>query len=1159
MDDFPDLVGIDLDRVSAAVGWLAYERGEVYARGRVLKLDWDRVAATLTGKVAGRGAMYRTEALFEPGRPDGPVFLEGDCSCPVGHNCKHVAAIVLAAVQSAANHRRAPEAAGWERSLQALLGSSSGTATAGAVVPMAIEVSLKTAPDRPVALQARPMRAGKRGWVHDNLSWAALDSWRAAEARLHPDHVLLFRELYALHLAKNASRRSYYASNADHTIDLARLDAVVWSLLDEAAELGIPLLHGGPGAGEIDTSDRAEVRIDVTVDGGGDLLVTPTVALVGPNHEVATGGLVAAGRANEGSSHEAATGGLGELALANEGPNHEVATGGLGELALAGAGQGREVPAGGFVALGFLGVRCHGVVYTERAALDFAGDPQLCRWRLARLVTPAPPAFRDVARPWVPVRVPADAADRFRGDIWPRLRHLAPTVSSDGSFVPPEIEGPTLVLQAHHGAGHRLDLAWEWAYTVAGSPHRAGLADDPGVDGYRDLAAERSLVDGLAADLRGHGLIGPAGLRPQATLTGLDTLRFTTEALPWLGGVPDVRVEETGEPAAFREVGDSLVVGIAADDVPGERDWFDLGISIRVEGRELPFAEVFTALAAGATHLLQPDGAYFSLEKPALRTLKSLIEEARALQDAPPGELRISRFQAGLWDDLRQLGVVDRQAEAWERQVAGLLDLGSVELGPGATATEVPSSVTAQLRPYQSDGFGWLSFLWRHRLGGILADDMGLGKTLQTLAMIAHAREREPDLGPFLVVAPTSVVPNWAAEAARFVPGLATRAVGDTLARSGRSLDELVDGAHVVVTSYTLFRMDFEAYATVGWSGLVLDEAQQVKNHNAKTHRCARELSAPFKLAITGTPMENRLMELWALLSITAPGLFPRPERFAEVYAKPIEQNGDVELLAQLRQRIKPLVKRRTKEMVAADLPPKQEYVLEVDLAPAHRKIYQTHLQRERQKVLGLLDDYDRNRFTILRSLTLLRQLSLHPALGSAGEGSSTAPSAKIETLVEHLGEVIDGGHRALVFSQFTGFLGLVRERLDRDGVEYCYLDGKTRHREGVLRTFKEGTAPVFLISLKAGSVGLNLTEADYCFLLDPWWNPATEAQAVDRTHRIGQTRNVMVYRLIARDTIEEKVLALKQRKAELFAGVMDDGELFGGGLDVEDVRSLFT
>ncbi|MGH3304209.1 MAG: DEAD/DEAH box helicase, partial [Streptosporangiaceae bacterium] len=341
------------------------------------------------------------------------------------------------------------------------------------------------------------------------------------------------------------------------------------------------------------------------------------------------------------------------------------------------------------------------------------------------------------------------------------------------------------------------------------------------------------------------------------------------------------------------------------------------------------------------------------------------------------------------------------------------------------------------------------------------------------------------------------------------------------------------------------------------WSGLILDEAQSVKNHQSRIYQCARRLPAPVKLAITGTPMENNLMELWSLLSVAAPGLFPSPTKFQEYYARPIERRGQTELLTQLRRRIKPLVKRRTKEQVAADLPAKQEQVLEVELHPRHRKLYQTHLQRERQKVLGLIGDMNANRFTILRSLTLLRQLSLHAGL--VDPAHEDLPCAKIDALLGQLAEVVGGGHRALVFSQFTGFLGRVRARLEEAGIEYCYLDGSTRDRGSVVERFKAGAAPVFLISLKAGGFGLNLTEADYCFLLDPWWNPATEAQAVDRTHRIGQTRNVVAYRLISKDTIEEKVMALKTRKAELFASVMDSGNAFGGSLDAEDIRGLFA
>ncbi|MBC7403544.1 MAG: DEAD/DEAH box helicase, partial [Microbacteriaceae bacterium] len=311
--------------------------------------------------------------------------------------------------------------------------------------------------------------------------------------------------------------------------------------------------------------------------------------------------------------------------------------------------------------------------------------------------------------------------------------------------------------------------------------------------------------------------------------------------------------------------------------------------------------------------------------------------------------------------------------------------------------------------------------------------------------------------------------------------------------------------------------------------------------------------------------------DLWALFAITAPGLFASGRRFAEEYVRPISAGGAAgnsagdsagdsaqnaaALIAKLRRRIRPLMMRRTKELVASELPAKQEQILRVELAPRHRKLYDIVLQKERQKLLGLIDDLDRNRFIVFRSLTLLRMLSLDASL--VDEAHADIPSSKLDALFEQLDDVVTEGHRALIFSQFTSFLRKAAGRLDAAGIAYEYLDGSTLHRADVIARFKSGDAPVFLISLKAGGFGLNLTEADYVFLLDPWWNPATEAQAVDRTHRIGQTRPVNVYRLVATGTIEEKVMALRDRKAKLFDAVMDDDAVFSTALTADDIRGL--
>ncbi len=1099
----PVLVDIDRATLASAAGAESYARGLAYLRdGAVLRALWNQQAAALVGTVRGQyQSSYTVTARFAA---DGGSyrFVRGECSCPVAFNCKHVVALALslAGPAGAGSGAGAREAAGpkqWERSLASLVESGRpGPAAGTGSTPLAIELTLSAPhhpprghpgwPDPVRRLLARLVRPGRNGWIAGGVSWSQLSTLHYS-GEYHAAQVRLLREVYALY--RSGREQFAYPYGEDRTIDLAAFDSAhLWPLLDEAGAIGLSLVHPRRQLGPVGRYEHAELCLDVTAS-AGKLTVTPVIFADG-------------------------------------------------------------APAGD-VPVAFIGEDGHGVACTGAAEAG-RGDPGGWPLRIARLARPVPPALQRLALAERSVEVPATGQARFREEFYPALRQLATVISTDGSFTPPAIPDPTLVLHAAYGAGHELELRWEWAYEVGDSGRRAPLSP-AGDTGYRDLAAEQRILTGLGAGLERFGLRQPDPLQPllpRARLTGMDTMRFSTEVLPLLGGQPGVAVEISGSPADYREAGDSLQIAVSASGAAEETDWFDLGISITVEGRAVPFTDVFVALATDQPQLLLADGAYFSLDKPGLQALRRLIDEARALQDRPDGPLRISRFQAGLWEELAALAIVESQAAAWQQQVSGLLALGSA--GPPPP----PASLAAELRPYQADGYGWLAFLWQHRLGGILADDMGLGKTLQCLALVCHARQAGPGAAPFLIVAPTSVVSNWLSEAARFAPGLAVVGIGDTLRKRGQDLGAAIAGADVVVTSYTLFRLDFGAYAAVEWSGLLLDEAQFVKNHQSKAYQCARKLPAPFKLAITGTPMENNLMELWSLLSITAPGLFPNPARFRDFYARPIENGRDPGLLAQLRRRIRPLVKRRTKEQVAAELPPKQEQVLEVELHPRHRTVYQRHLQRERQKVLGLIGDMQRNRFTILRSLTLMRQLSLHAELidGSYRD----LPSAKIEVLVEHLRDVIASGHRALVFSQFTGFLGLVQARLAAEGVAHCYLDGKTTARPAVISRFKDGDSPVFLISLKAGGFGLNLTEADYCFLLDPWWNPATEAQAVDRTHRIGQTRSVMVYRLIAAGTIEEKVMALKARKAELFTSVMDDGNAFGATLAADDIRELF-
>jgi superfamily II DNA or RNA helicase len=788
-----------------------------------------------------------------------------------------------------------------------------------------------------------------------------------------------------------------------------------------------------------------------------------------------------------------------------------------------------------------LGQPAHGI-----AAWD-ADHPS--RLWLAPFEQPLEPPLRALVQNRRGVSVPAADAGEFLRDFYPRLQRAVASVRVDPRIDVPELVPPRLSVTIHHD-GLDAEVTWGFAYELDGKTVRTPWG--PSGEVFRDHAAEHALVeafvppDGLPTETDKSGRVR---LAPHARLGGYPAAVLSEDVVPALASA-GIDVHVTGERPDYRLSNVAPVVHISLEDGKDPRsDWYDLAVTVTIEGEKVHFGPLFAALAAGETHVVLLSGTYLSIDRPELVQLRELIHEARQLTDRRSDRLRVNRFHAGMWQELVALGIVDKQSSRWQKSVGALASLEEVP------SQEVPEGLRAELRPYQQDGFDWLAFLADNDRGGILADDMGLGKTVQTLALMVRQVDRGS--GPFLVVAPTSVVGNWAREAERFAPGLEVVTITGTRARRrGVELADAIAGADVVVTSYALFRIENEAYAEREWAGLILDEAQFVKNHQGKTYQCARRLAAPFKLAITGTPLENSLMDLWAMLSIVAPGLYPDPQRFAESYQGPIEAGHGKDQLELLQRRVRPLMRRRTKAEVASDLPPKTEQVLQVPLGPKHARIYQTHLQRERQKVMGLLaDESSDHRFEVLRSLTTLRLLSLDPGL--VDEQYDDVGSAKIDVLLEHLQEVTAEGHRVLVFSQFTSYLARVRARLDDAGIGYSYLDGRTRNRSAAIESFTEGETAVFLISLKAGGFGLNLVEADYCYVLDPWWNPATEAQAVDRAHRIGQTRPVMVYRLVSANTIEEKVMELKGRKAALFDAVMDDGAALSGALSASDIRGL--
>ncbi|KXP12856.1 hypothetical protein AXK57_00990 [Tsukamurella pulmonis] len=800
-----------------------------------------------------------------------------------------------------------------------------------------------------------------------------------------------------------------------------------------------------------------------------------------------------------------------------------------------------------------------GLLGAHRALGVFQQDGDVLR--LAPLDPPLSAPHTTALRRFTPVRVPAAAVPELREKYLPYLAAVAPVRDPEQLVGEVEVLGPELLCTArYYPEAAELEVDWKWRYTVGGEARDFVLGREPA--GLADAVGQQRITRSMATALR-EASVGVD--HSQGLYRGTEAAVWLAEVAPVLRSVPGVVVEVTDDPGfRWAESSASVSVRVRGDAEGPSTDWFDLEVAVEVDGEEVPFRDVFTAVAAGHDTLVTPGGVLARIDGERFDRLRELIGEARDLPArgarraaraaGGPGSsdrdgLRISRFQAGLVDDLAGLADTTDFDGDWSRRV-GALTAGDL------ARQEAPSTLRAELRPYQRDGLDWLSFLYDNDFGGILADDMGLGKTVQTLALICRAHERDPGTGPFLVVAPTSVVGNWAAECKRFAPHLSVAAVSETSRKSGASIASVVRGADVVLTSYTLLRLDADEYAAVSWAGVILDEAQFVKNPRSKAFAAVTVLDRPFTLAVTGTPMENHLEELWALTALTVPGLFPGRSWFAEEYRRPIERGGDDDRLARLRRRVRPFMLRRTKDLVAKDLPEKTESVVQVELSDEHRHTYDRVLADQRAKLLGLLDDFEGNRFEILRSLTMLRRLALDPSL--VDEELAVEDVAKLDFLVEKLDELLEEKHAVLVFSQFTGFLRKAAERLDEEGVRYAYLDGSTTDRAAAIEQFTSGEVQVFLISLKAGGFGLNLVQADYCFLLDPWWNPAAEAQAIDRAHRIGQTRSVMVYRLVSADTIEDKVMALKERKAALFESVVGGEGGFDARLAASDIRALF-
>jgi superfamily II DNA or RNA helicase len=652
----------------------------------------------------------------------------------------------------------------------------------------------------------------------------------------------------------------------------------------------------------------------------------------------------------------------------------------------------------------------------------------------------------------------------------------------------------------------------------------------------------------IAAQQDAATKLGSLGLRPDPTgqafvASGDAALTFWTEGLAELPDEWDLFVPEDLVDTQVRH----KPLGVFAKVTSG-MDWLNVKLSFEAEGVGVARDELRRCLMEGKKYVRLEDGSFATFDADAV---KAMLDREVELITAAGKNGKIPLAQAGRVQELLQhasgTNVAPNARDLFQK-------LGSIE---EIETAKKPRALKATLRPYQEAGLSWLKFIHDIGSGGVLADDMGLGKTVQTIALLLAVKQEEKQVRA-LIVAPTSVVTNWERELARFAPTLSV-ALWHGADRKEQS--DSVKRAEVIITSYALLRRDEEFLANLDLTYAILDEAQHIKNPMSATAAAAKRVKAKRRLALTGTPIENRLSEIWSIFDFVSPGLLGPLEKFESRFSRPIEA-GDYKMAQRLRSTIHPFILRRTKQEVAKDLPEKIETDQICDLTGDQRSIYHQVAREVRAQVLGEVERVGlaKSQLQILAGLTKLRQAACDPRLLGLPREFTDEDSGKLVALRELVAEAIEGGHKVLVFSQFVMMLKIIERAMKEDGVTYEYLDGSTKDRaQRVDRFQNDPSVPVFLISLKAGGTGLNLTAADTVIHFDPWWNPAVEQQATDRAHRIGQTKVVTAYRLVAAGTIEEKILLLKAKKRELVASVLSEDAGGAKKLTKTDLEELFA
>ncbi|WP_367864863.1 SNF2-related protein [Pedobacter sp. WC2423] len=578
-------------------------------------------------------------------------------------------------------------------------------------------------------------------------------------------------------------------------------------------------------------------------------------------------------------------------------------------------------------------------------------------------------------------------------------------------------------------------------------------------------------------------------------------------------------------------------------EIKEDNDWFDINAIVYFGIHPVPFISLKQHILHKKREFPLPDGTIAIIPEKWFSQYGSLF----SLSDGGK-MLKLKKHHIGLINDLAGDGIAN---VTLQRKLQKLNDFENID------DVQMPVHFKGELRSYQKAGYNWFSFLREYNFGGCLADDMGLGKTIQTLAMLQKLKE-EDELNhthsTSLIIMPTSLIYNWLAEAKKFTPKL------KILAHTGSTRNK--DVSHfikydIVITTYGITRVDVNEIQDFYFNYIILDESQNIKNPSSKSFKSVRQLKSRHRLILSGTPVENSVGDLWTQLTFLNPGLLGTQGFFNEEYVQAIEKRKDEDKAKKLQAIIKPFVLRRTKEQVAEELPAKTEQIIYCDMSEDQASYYEKTKSAYRNDLLSSMDDgtYAKKQVQLLQGLTALRQLANHPIMI---DEEYLSDSGKFENVIHTLDNVLKGGHKVLIFSQFVKHLSIFKNHFEKELIPFAYLDGSTKNRGEIVAEFQENKdLKVFLISIKAGGVGLNLTQADYVFILDPWWNPAVEQQAIDRSHRIGQEKKVFIYKFIAKDTVEEKILALQNRKKRLASSLITTEESFFKSLSKEDIREI--